>query len=77
MEPIEAPLKEGPIGPDITFLRLNEVLAICGMSRSSVYEAIKEEKFPAPVKLGVRSAGWVKSEVIAWANARITASRSK
>lgn len=29
-------------------IRLNEVLTICGKSRSSLYEAIKEGKFPAP-----------------------------
>jgi hypothetical protein len=38
-------------GDDVRFIRLKEVLAICGMSRSSVYESIKKGAFPAPVKL--------------------------
>ena len=37
---------------DVRFIRLKEVLAICGKSRSSVYEAIKKGEFPRPIKLG-------------------------
>nr|WP_207393453.1 AlpA family phage regulatory protein [Duganella aceris] len=33
---------------------MREVLAICGKSRSSIYESIKKREFPAPVKLGRR-----------------------
>jgi prophage regulatory protein len=59
------------------FIRLNEVLAICGKSRTSIYEAIKAGKFPAPVKLQGRSSAWVKSEIQQWIQACITASRAK
>ena len=31
---------------DVRFLRLKEMLAICGKSRSSVYDAIKKGDFP-------------------------------
>lgn len=48
---------------DVRFLRLKEVLAICGKSRSSVYDAIKKGDFPKPVKLRGRSSAWIKSEV--------------
>ena len=63
--------------PEIRFIRLKEVLAICGMSRTSVYEAIKEKKFPAPVRLYGRSTAWIKSEVQQWAQSRVNASRSE
>lgn len=62
--------------PEIRFIRLPEVLALCGKSRSSIYAAIKKGEFPAPVKLSVRSSAWIKSEIAAWAEARVTASRS-
>lgn len=62
---------------EIRFLRLREVLDICGKSRSSLYEAIKEGTFPAPIKLNGRSSAWVKSEVMQWAQACIEASRAK
>lgn len=55
------------------FLRLDEVMALCGKSRSSIYEAIKEGKFPAPVKLQGRSSAWVGSEVQQWIQACIAA----
>lgn len=51
---------------DVRVIRIKEVLAICGKSRSSVYELIQKGAFPAPVKLGGRSSGWVKAEVLAW-----------
>lgn len=57
------------------FIRLNEVLTICGKSRSSLYEAIKEGKFPAPIKLQGRSSAWVRSEIQQWIQACIAASR--
>jgi prophage regulatory protein len=47
---------------DVRFLRLKEVLAICGKSRSSVYDAIKKGDFPKPVKLSGRSSAWKKSK---------------
>lgn len=62
---------------EVRLIRLAEVLAICGKSRSSVYESIKKGTFPAPVKLGGRSSAWVKSEVLDWAETCIHARQSK
>jgi prophage regulatory protein len=52
------------------------VLEISGKSKSSIYEAVKKKQFPAPVKLSNRSSGWIQSEVSAWAEERVKASRS-
>ncbi|MQA21686.1 helix-turn-helix transcriptional regulator [Rugamonas rivuli] len=60
---------------DLRLIRIKEVLAICGMSRSSIYDAIKKGEFPAPVKLRGRSSAWIWSEVIQWAEGCIKASR--
>ena len=71
-------LKEHRVEPcmdEERFIRLGEVLATCGKSRSSVYASIKEGTFPAPVKLQGRSSAWLKSEVIRWMQACIEASR--
>jgi prophage regulatory protein len=59
----------------IKFLKLREVLEISGKSKSSIYDAIKRNEFPAPVKLSNRSSGWIQSEVSAWAEERVKASR--
>lgn len=63
--------------PELCFIRLREVLVICGKSRSSVYESIKNGSFPAPIKVGGRSSAWVKSEVLQWAQHCIDSSRTK
>lgn len=56
-------------------IRLAEVLATCGKSRSSIYAGIKVGTFPAPVKLQGRSSAWLRSEVLRWMQACIKASR--
>jgi prophage regulatory protein len=61
---------------DVAFLRLPEVKAITGLSKSSLYARIKEKSFPAPVRLGARAVAWVRSEVRQWAADRVHASRS-
>ncbi|MGC1299325.1 MAG: AlpA family transcriptional regulator [Alloacidobacterium sp.] len=61
---------------DVAFLRLPEVKAITGLSKSSLYGLIKEQSFPAPVRLGARAVAWVRSEVRQWAAERVRASRS-
>jgi predicted DNA-binding transcriptional regulator AlpA len=61
---------------DVTFLRLPEVKAITGLSKTSVYALIRGKSFPAPVRLGPRAVAWVRSEVRQWALDRVHASRS-
>lgn len=61
---------------DVSFLRLPDVKAVTGLSKTSIYELIREKKFPAPVRLGPRAVAWVKSEVRKWALERVHASRS-
>jgi prophage regulatory protein len=55
--------------------RLSTVKARTGLSRSSIYDLIKKGKFPSPIKLGLRSVGWVHGEVTGWIEERIASSR--
>jgi predicted DNA-binding transcriptional regulator AlpA len=64
-----------PVIEDPVLIRLSTVIAICALSRSSIYEGIKSGTFPAPVKLNGRPSAWIKQEVQHWINDRITASR--
>jgi len=57
------------------FLKLREVMAMCRLSRSSIYGAIRKGQFPAQIKLSERSSAWIRSEVAAWSDARIDAAR--
>ncbi len=47
-------------------IKLDQVLTMTGLSRSSIYESIKEGKFPAQVNLGARSVAWVANEIEEW-----------
>ena len=57
-------------------LRLPDVKTRTGLSRSTIYALVKDKCFPKYISLGARSVGWVESEVEAWIESRITASRS-
>jgi prophage regulatory protein len=52
-------------------LRLPQVRARVGLCRSSLYADIAAGTFPAPVKLGRRSVGWLESEIEQWLADRI------
>jgi prophage regulatory protein len=57
-------------------LRRPEVEERTGLSRSSLYEAIKKGLFPKPLKLTERSVGWAESVINQWIEARIQESKS-
>lgn len=59
----------------VIFMRLPEVKAVTGLSKTSLYELIRAKDFPAPVRLAPRAVAWIKSEVKQWAEERILASR--
>jgi prophage regulatory protein len=55
----------------IRLIRLKEVLAMTGLSRSGVYRSIEKQQFPKQVSLGDRAVAWVESEVQAWVIDRV------
>src|ERR1700761_6891370 len=61
---------------DVTFLRLPEVKAVTGLSKTTIYERIREADFPSPIPIGKRAVGWIESEIKQWAASRVLASRS-
>jgi len=61
----------------IRFIRIATVTNLTGMPRSSVYDLIKRNLFPAQLSLGGgKSVAWLESDVIAWMNERIAASKA-
>lgn len=56
-------------------LRLPEVIARTGLSRSSIYLRIAHNAFPRSVSLGGRAVGWVEDEIESWLEEKIAASR--
>ena len=56
-------------------LRLPEVMARTGLSRSTIYLRISQGTFPKPVNLGTRAVGWIEEEIQEWLQQQIEASR--
>lgn len=57
-----------------SLLRRKQVEALTGLSRSSIYEAIKRGDFPKPIQLTERTVAWTASSVNDWIANRIAAS---
>ena len=49
-----------------SILRVQQVMAACGKSRSSIYKDMQRGLFPRQVKLTARAAGWSRNEIDAW-----------
>jgi prophage regulatory protein len=60
-----------------SILRLPRVKDRTGLCRASIYAAIKNGSFPAPIKLGERAVGWTASSIEAWIQSRIKASHQQ
>lgn len=50
---------------------LNDVAEMTSISRASVNRLRDAGKFPRPIQLGERKIGFVKTEVLAWIEARV------
>lgn len=52
-------------------LRLPEVKKRTGLSRSTIYAAVRLGTFPVPISLGERAVGWLESSISAWIDDRV------
>jgi len=66
-----------PANTAYTLLRLPQVKARTGLSRSEIYRRVIAGNFPAPVKLGERASAWPEHEISAWCLARVAARDAK
>lgn len=53
-----------------TLLRLPQVIEKTGLCRSAIYDHIKREIFPKPVKISAQSVAWKSSEIADWIDSR-------
>jgi prophage regulatory protein len=56
-------------------LRRRAVETITGLSRSTIYARMNAGAFPAAIRLGGRSVGWIADEIEAWIASRVAESR--
>jgi prophage regulatory protein len=58
-------------------LRLPQVKDTTGLCKSEIYRLIKDGQFPRQFKISLQAVGWLETEVRAWLEAKIDASRRK
>ena len=61
----------------LTILRRRQVEQRTGLSRSTLYQYMKDGYFPKPAPLGPRAVGWLESEVSDWLTMRIKIARNE
>ena len=64
------------IGHHPRLLRLNEVLAIVPLSKSTLYALMSRGVFPKPVPLSARSRAWDSDEIARWLIALVDRERT-
>ena len=52
------------------FIKLRDVTKLTAKSRSSIYKAINEGKFPKSYPNGDRAVAWLASDIDAWIDAQ-------
>ena len=60
----------------VRFMRLPEVVAVCGLPASSIYDRMRRGDFPKPVPLAGKSVAWLSSEIRQWMQSRIASRRT-
>jgi prophage regulatory protein len=55
------------------FLRMDVVLRLTGLGRSTIYRLMAEDKFPTPVRLTKRAVAWRRADLERWSEGRPTA----
>ncbi|MCC6198541.1 MAG: AlpA family transcriptional regulator [Burkholderiales bacterium] len=60
---------------EFSILRRPQVQQRTGLSRSTLYQYIKDGDFPKPVQLGLRAVGWLESDISDWIAKRVREAR--
>lgn len=63
--------------PNCSVLRLPAVTKRTGLCRSTIHERAQTGEFPKQVNLGGRSVGCLESDIDAWIEPRVAASRQR
>ena len=52
------------------FLRIDEVIALTGLSQSTIYRLEQNRQFPQRLKLSERAVAWREEEIRSWMQSR-------
>src|SRR5437016_11453213 len=74
-KPCPREFRGGPLEPNmaaispanpIALLRLPTVRDRTGLSRSSIYQRVRDGVFPPPVQIGARAVAWASTDIDRW-----------
>lgn len=54
------------------FVRMQSVIRMTGLCRSTIYRLVAQDKFPSPVRLATRAIAWRRADLERWSEARPT-----
>lgn len=54
------------------FVRMNQVIIMIGLSRSTIYNMMNQGDFPKGRLISARARGWLRSDIDSWMNSRIS-----
>ena len=60
-----------PVVPRDRLIRMPGVEHATGVKKSTIYELMKADRFPKPVRLSARMVAWSESAVLQWVQDRI------
>lgn len=58
--------------PPLQLLRIEQVAERTALGKSTIYERIRQGKFPEPYRLGVKCTRWLTGDIDAWILAQIS-----
>ncbi|WP_395279491.1 helix-turn-helix transcriptional regulator [Enterobacter bugandensis] len=61
--------------PCTRLIRLSEVMNKTGFGKAWIYRLISQNRFPQPVKIGIRAIAFIESEIEEWIQLTIENSR--
>ncbi len=54
----------------VLLVRLRQLTAMVGLSRSTIYRLVKAGNFPKPIRIGISSLAWRMDEIHKWIDSR-------
>lgn len=68
--------KKKPRGPSDVLITMSELEALICLSKPTIYQMIREDRFPKQVRLGPNKVAWLRSEVLSWVGEKADARKS-
>ena len=60
---------------NLQLLRRTEVEQLTGLSRTAIYDRMREGRFPQSIALSPKTIRWVRGEILKWIKEQIVSSR--